>query len=432
MSKTLDMNWIDTLTNKNKPVGFKKVIKGNKPEWADSYVYKISSKELNKTYIGYHKENGKVYFNSTTDEELIKLLSDSNANLVFEIVKFGSKLEMIQLEHELLTKVDAKNNSDYWNKTNGQSGVKDLNRKAIDVILDIVNNGGGEYLKEATAVVDLSDIPKAQVRDLEYDKDNLNDIIDAINRSGGSTVNAKPPVVLENREYDGVFYKELRIGGAHTIQAYMKTKYKDTTSLTPIVITEELHKNIPDDGITLLGDLLNSKKEISSPAKPEDGKKFLLSAYNCGRAWKSPDIKQHLFDMGLSTSSVKTAYDMTQAAIDNQEAEEAGSVVMDYTDKHEYILEEYLEEVREFTTDAFVGSSASGNVIWDRIVDTYDKNKTDEHKRVIWVVYHTSKKRRDELWPKLKKKLENLIMKYSKVNIEFREMLLYTTEVDKG
>ena len=67
------------------------------PDWSDSYVYKLSSKQLNKTYIGYHKENGKTYFGSPTDTELISLISDPNADLVLEILEYEQswKLDLI-------------------------------------------------------------------------------------------------------------------------------------------------------------------------------------------------------------------------------------------------------------------------------------------------------------------------------------------------
>mgnify|MGYP001163638345 FL=1 len=432
ISKKSRWNWLNGLTNKNKPAGIKKVVKGNMPDWADSYVYKLSSIQLNKTYIGYHKENGKTYFGSTTDTELISLVSDSNSDLVFEIVEFGSMEEMKQVEHEMLTEVDARNNPNYWNKTNGIPGVRKFNRVAINKVVEIVKNGGEEYLQPKVKVSTLSDIPKAQVRDDEYDKDNLSDIIDAINRSGGSTDKAKPPVILEDRIYDGESYKELRIGGAHTIESYCRTKYKDTAELAPIVIPKELHEDITDEGITLLGDLLNTRNEISSPASHKDGTKYLMRLRQAGRSW-SPGVKQDLFDMGLSSNSVKTAFENAQALVDNQDMLDAGYVVKDYTGDNNTELEKKVEEIQQHEPDAFVGSSSSAAVMWDRIFYRYDEDKESHHNRIVWVVYHTSKKRQTTHWPKLKAKLLRLNRLYGKsVPLAFEEMPLYVKEVSKN
>ena len=58
ISKKSRWNWLNGITNKSKPARISKIIKNEMPRHADSYVYKITSKQLNKTYIGYHKENG--------------------------------------------------------------------------------------------------------------------------------------------------------------------------------------------------------------------------------------------------------------------------------------------------------------------------------------------------------------------------------------
>jgi hypothetical protein len=390
ISKKSRWNWLNGLTNQEKPAGIKKIVKKNMPDWANSYVYKITSKQLNKTYIGYHLENGKAYFGSPTDTELISLISDPNADLVLEIIEYGSKLEMRQLEYEMLNEVDARNNPNYWNKTNGQRGVKAFNRVAIDKIVEIVKNGGGEYLQPKVKVSILSDIPKAQVRDVEYDTNN-------------------------------------------TIESYCRTKYRNIAELQPIVIPSELHKDITDEGITLLGDLLNTRKEISSPATHQDGTKYILKMRQSGRSWKSPGVKQDLFDMGLSSNSVKTAFENAQSVIDNEEMIDAGYVVRDYGRGDETELTKKVKEIQKYEPDAFVASSSSAAVMWDRIFDRYDKDKKSHHRRIIWVVYHTSKKRQNTDWPKLKEKLLRLNRKYGlSVPLAFEEMPLYVREVSKN
>lgn len=426
-------NWLNGLTNKNKPVGIKKVIKHTMPSYATSYVYKLSSKKLNKTYIGYHKENGKIYFGSPTDQELIALLSDPSSDLILEVLQYGSKLEMMQLEHEMLKEVDAINNPNYWNKSNGQPGVPKFNRKAINKIVKIARGGGGKYLSQPMSVVDLSELPKAQVRTEEYNKDNLNEIIDAIKRAGGSTDKANPPIILEDRIYDGKFNKYLRIGGAHTIEAYCRTQFKKTTKLAPIVIPKELHKDITDDGITLLGDLLNAKRSIDAPATYLDGAKYLLTIRQSGRTWKSPEVRQDLHDMGLSSSSVKTAYDVAQAEVDNETMVSAGYVVKDYTSKKDKPeLEKRIKAIQKHEPNTFVGSSSSAAITWDRIFDKFDKNKTDNQTSIKWLVYHPSKARQDNHWPGLEEKLLHLNRTYGKVSLSFEQLPLYKKEVQKN
>ena len=44
-------NWLNGLSTRNKPAGIKTINKSEMPNWATSYVYKITSTNLNKTYI---------------------------------------------------------------------------------------------------------------------------------------------------------------------------------------------------------------------------------------------------------------------------------------------------------------------------------------------------------------------------------------------
>ena len=283
------------------------------------------------------------------------------------------------------------------------------------------------------SILDLSELPKAQVRTEEYNKDNLNEIIDAIKRAGGSTDKANPPIILEDRIYDGKFSRYLRIGGAHTIEAYSRTQFKNTTKLAPIVIPKELHENITDDGITLLGDLLNAKRSIDAPATYLDGAKYLLTIRQSGRTWKSPEVRQDLHDMGLSSSSVKTAYDVAQAEVDNETMVSAGYVVKDYTGKKDKPeLEKRIKAIQKHEPNTFVGSSSSAAITWDRIFDKYDKNKTDNQTSIKWLVYHPSKARQDKHWPDLEEKLLHLNRTYGKVSLSFEQLPLYKKEVQKN
>ena len=150
------------------------------------------------------------------------------------------------------------------------------------------------------------------------------------------------------------------------------------------------------------------------------------------RSW-SPGVKQDLFDMGLSSNSVKTAFENAQALVDNQEMKDAGYNVKDYTGDDNTELEKQMEEIRKYQPDHFVWSSASGAVMWDRIFDRYDKDKEPHHKNITWVVYHTSKKRQNKDWPKLKAKLLRLNRRYGKfIPLYFEEMPLYVKEVNKN
>ena len=119
--------------------------------------------------------------------------------------------------------------------------------------------------------------------------------------------------------------------------------------------------------------------------------------------------------------------------VDNQDILDAGYVVKDYTGDNNTELEKKVEEIQQHEPDAFVGSSSSAAVMWDRIFYRYDEDKESHHNRIVWVVYHTSKKRQTTHWPKLKAKLLRLNRLYGKsVPLAFEEMPLYVKEVSKN
>ena len=414
----------------NKPPSIKKVDIPTKPSTANSYVYEFECLDSGMKYIGYHKDNGKVYWNSSRDGNFKKVLADSNSNLIFRVLFYGSSKEMEQKEHELLSLVDAKNNPMYWNKWNGKPGVKPMNRKDIHNIVEMIENKDENILSDISMTIEeLYRMSCHQTRDVAIDRDNLNDIKDAIRRDAGNTDKANPPVLLKNRIYDGKFYKFLRIGGTHTVTAYWEEGYKDT-ELTPIIIDVEFHENIPDDGLTLLGNLLNKKTKISAPATHEDGTKTLYEYYLSGRDWKSPECRNDLYDMGLSSNRVETSIRNTQALIDNDDARKAGWVVMDYKGKHEGILKTEMENWERNSPETYVNSSSSAALTLDRILIDYHQNKLDNQTTIKWFVYHPNKSTRDVAWPKLSKRLKTCFLEYCNVNIEFEEMPLYTKSVN--
>ena len=60
------------------------------------------------------------------------------------------------------------------------------------------------------------------------------------------------------------------------------------------------------------------------------------------------------------------------------------------------------------------------------------QKKTKKQKSITWIVYHTSKKRRDSHWPTLEEKLNRLNRKYGKIDLKFEPLPLYTKDVSKN
>jgi hypothetical protein len=99
---------------------------------------------------------------------------------------------------------------------------------------------------------------------------------------------------------------------------------------------------------------------------------------------------------------------------------------MDYKGKHEFVLNDTMENCELNSPSTYLNSSSSAAITMDRILDDFDKSKLDNQDDIRWFVYHPNKSTRDSAWPKLKKKLENCFLKYSNISIVFHEMELYT------
>ena len=88
----------------------------------EAYLYRytnVTDGKAKKVYIGIHK--GSVddsYNHSSKNSEFQKAFSNSKSKLKFEVLEYGSYMEMQNTEYRMLKKVDARKNSLYYNKSN--------------------------------------------------------------------------------------------------------------------------------------------------------------------------------------------------------------------------------------------------------------------------------------------------------------------------
>ena len=90
------------------------------PSNYEGYLYSYTNLTTNQIYLGIHK--GSVdddYNHSSSNVDFAEVFADLNSKLKFEVINYGDYTEMQQLENITLTKVDARNNSLYYNKSNG-------------------------------------------------------------------------------------------------------------------------------------------------------------------------------------------------------------------------------------------------------------------------------------------------------------------------
>jgi hypothetical protein len=98
----------------------KEVFIAEPPSHYEAFIYKYTDLETNKKYLGMHEGYlGDGYWNSSESAEFKKIMTDSTSNIKYEILEYGDIDEIKTKEHDILTKVDAKNNDDWYNMNNG-------------------------------------------------------------------------------------------------------------------------------------------------------------------------------------------------------------------------------------------------------------------------------------------------------------------------
>jgi hypothetical protein len=417
-----------------------------------SVVYEYINLDNLKRYIGLHKAAHKAYWSSGTDKDFQKVLMNPNSNLKLIIHAWGSMNEMKQLEHEMLVSADAANKDEYYNKHNGFPGVKQIDfdkierlRNEIDWLRDDRNDKQNEfeiinfdYLStDKYKISYLQSLPKVQVRHETIDRDNLEKIKSKIRVSMGSTEDAKPPVYLQDVEFEGEYYEMLLISGNHTITSYYSLggAYREV-ELPIIVLGPDIHSNFTDSELFALGNELNSEKYAAKPYTKEDAEKECLRFYELGNTWKCSRNTVRMIKLGLTENQVATVYQNVEQSIINDKKRKGGWNVMDYEGEHRHIVDELIE--KNTTDDIFVCDYSGAAMKLQNILSSYWKEQIrreisnePKQKRILCYVRFTSEKAKDNYWPKLKSDFQIICQRENITPIDYIELEMYTKDTRK-
>jgi len=246
------------------------------PSLYEAYLYQFINLLNNKIYLGIHK--GAVddtYMHSSTNKEFNEVFADSDSQLQFDVVQYGTYADIQNEEHRVLSKVDARNNPLYYNKTNGFPAYRtpDLD-KCSRFVEDLE---AGKYRVEPELIVDHIGMKYIQSRFV--DKEGLQKKIrDRINNANGNTDKCNPVLVYEGRGDNG---EDVRGNGNHTVKGAHQAKH--AKKLPVDRIPSEVHENFTKTELYAIGDLLNKEDDIvRSPIDTKDGIKYVLKAKEDG------------------------------------------------------------------------------------------------------------------------------------------------------
>jgi hypothetical protein len=427
-NKTQGIGWnLEIMFNPQlRPIIFNHPIGPRSKMGCTSYVYKITNTQDGKIYIGYHKEDDKRYYTSTTNPELKQLLASNIPGLFdYEILFWGSVNEAKQKEFELLTEVSAAKNPNYYNRNNGRPGIRAVNIKGVNELTDEVDDiRKHQYLKQhfllsrENNVIELSvnelwKISKLQTRELELDSTNLHKIMGRIrNRIG----HYEMPVIVENFITEGVFHEKILISGNHTRTALYKTKDENVghtgdTLIKCVLITEDVHENFQESEIWILSNNLNAEYNVGKPFSVEDGIVEVIELEKKGHSWETLEMRDRLMRLGLSSSQVDNVFNKVYDSIIKDGWKKEGQMVFDYvnTPEHKKILQDVVDDYQK--QGYFVMPSASGNPHLYRWIEKWVQHQLTRivnglpiQERIKIVVYHTNTRSSDNwksLWEML-------------------------------
>lgn len=414
-----------------------------RPSGMNSTVYRFTNLDNNKWYIGFHKESHKAYFSSTTNSEFKSVLANPKSNLKFEIIDWGSVEECKQIEYELLTESDAKNNPMSYNLHNGRPGKTKLN---IDLVKDLVNDlnvlrrrqkGKLFHFDEKTHVKGpekasvLYTFEVLQTRELQIDNKNLEFVKDRIVNVKQDYGTYDLPVFLQDVQFEGDFYSFLLISGNHTITAYnvLENHYPETP-LNYVVIPPDIHQGLSEMEIRMISNDLNANYRGGKPFSKADAVKECLGHHNNGYSWNTNEMQQRFLLLGLTKKQITGVVNDVLDKIEKQKQKAAGMVVMNYSSKHKAVLD--LEVRRRQTEDLFVVPWASTTPNLNRILSKW---KDDQEKRfelgkpiqdkILVLVHHQSLTTKNN-FESIKKNIlsiQDLLESYNPLLAKFRDKI---------
>lgn len=381
------------------------------PSQYEGYLYEYTDLDSDRKYIGVHK--GCVtdsYKHSSTNDEFKKIFQNSSSRLKYEVRSYGTFREMLNLEHKLLKEVNAKDNPQYFNKTNGvqQYMTPDL-ESCREMVEMIQSNKFPITYEDKNEHVDME---RLQVR--YQDDDKLQKLItQKLDDAGGSVDKCNPIVVFEGRGKNG---KDIRIDGNHTFYGALASKHTVDIKIMRVSYQEGLH--LTDLELMTVADLLNARPDIvKKPCNVQDGIKHVMSWVYNGAELRDAELIKALDMMGFTKGEITRVLDGAEQELAEEDAKQKNGATFKNYKSGKYLQEMTAKTQRLMAQDNTVAlymSSAKFSV--ERIIDSLYANRNDDITTVQVVIHHPNvtqeKKWKENIQPQWLKQLRFVMSQY--------------------
>jgi hypothetical protein len=398
------------------------------PSFYEAYVYEYTNLDNNKKYIGYHK--GSVddsYNHSATCDEFRREFTNPNSSFEYRVIDYGYKEEMAQLEYNLLSKMNAAKNPQFYNKSNGFRQYKSAD---VDKCIQFVQS-----LKDAELYPRvMEDIRKhvemntLQVR-FQHDPDHQRLIKQKIDDKNGDTSKCNPVIVMEGRGADN---SDLRVDGNHTV--FGASMSANATDIPVIRVPYDENKDFSFAELRIIGNLLNGRPDVVKKfVQPSDGIKLILDFHKEGIPYGAPENIKALQAMGFtgakSKGEIKTILEKAKKQIDLNDGVLAGKNFIDYKSKsHRGVLQSVVDQYQGMTGICSIAMT-SGKLSIERILEALEAGRITGNKKCMVVVHHPSPEQgklwKEDIQPKWMRIIRHFI---TNCEIEFTELPMWDTD----
>lgn len=409
------------------------------PNFVDAYLYQYTNLENDKKYLGIHKGSpDDNYQHSSTCSEFAEAFE--RASMKYEVLLYGSYVDMQHEEHKALKKVDAKNNSEWYNRSNGFEKFSGIDYDKIDALVQQIKDG--IYEKRLEPLKDHIEMEAIQVR-VRNEREHQVDIKETLESANYDTENCYGEgkglqvVVLENRSKNG---RDLRIDGNHSVNGSKMAKH--VVNIPVIRVPYEYCKDFTRAEIRTLGDILNKRDSVRrKETSHEDGIKWVVdNFYDNDIPWNSTTnvegLKRMGFKGGISKAPIMTILKHAKKQLDSANSSKSGLLEVDWTaEPHKTALADRVKRW-DAKPDWCATSMSSGNYRLDRIMQLLYNNRSQEpgeedivNCRVF--IHHPDKYTKEEIWDKKIKPVWEPIKRTlidSKYNIDLFELDMYTED----
>jgi len=377
------------------------------PDHYESYLYLFTNLDNDKKYLGIHKGLVEdVYYNSSTNTEFREAFTNSKSKFKFQVLQYGDHSQISFEEASILSKANAKENTNWYNKSNGGAIKDKLRSDLVTQFVNKVENGDfdckdsktGEYLKEDK--VKIYKLDRLQVREEQYIPELVRSIKDRIDDRGGITDDCNPILIYEGRGgIKGGKKRDLIGDGNNTIEAVYRSKLAHSVKVARVPYAE--HAHLSNTELRSIGLRLNPQPKILKvSSSTSDAVKYIVGVYDTtGLPADCIENLEYLTAVGFNNSQIKkTIIPNAIDAIEKKQFQLSNQIFIEYGtgSKHRPTLVAACEGYK--SSDTHSEYTSSSHIRMDRIMTNFRiaHQLNNKKTKLVVVIHHPTPKDKKE------------------------------------